>query len=192
MKNLFVALSFFLILVTPVWGQAPTPSNLQDNPAQEKRTDEVNEIESLDQKIQDLKEEILDLNTLLFRLQEDLLFPEDSSIIVFLSIEGANYFKLDSIKLHLDETMVSAYLYTDREIMALEKGGIQRLYTGNVKSGAHKLLAVFTGMGPQETDYKRAEIFTFEKEKGATFIKLIVRDDLNMKQPEFTYETWSQ
>ncbi len=148
------------------------------------------EIEALDTQIQKLKEEILDLNTLLFRLQEDLLFPEDSSVVIFLSIEGGNYFALDSVKLHMDDSMVSSYLYTDREVMALKKGGVQRLYMGNIKSGDHQLIAIFTGKGPQEKDYKRAETINISKEKGATFVKLIVRDNPEKKQPEFVYETW--
>ncbi|MFQ5579468.1 MAG: AraC family transcriptional regulator [Nitrospiria bacterium] len=147
-------------------------------------------IESLDPKIQTLKEEILELNSLLFRLQEDLLFPEDSSLVVFLSVEGGDYFNLDSVKLQLDDTMVSSYLYTQREVSALRKGGIQRLYTGNIKSGTHQLVAIFTGTGPQEKDYKRAETISIEKEKGASFIKIIIRDDGKKKQPEFKYETW--
>lgn len=147
-------------------------------------------IESLDPKIQDLKEEILELNTLLFRLQEELLFPEESSVTVFLSVEGSHYFKLDAIKLHIDDKLVASALYTDREVMALKKGGIQRLYTGNIRSGEHQLLVVFNGIGPQSLDYKRAESITIQKGKAATFIKLIVRDNLDLKQPKFTYETW--
>jgi len=149
------------------------------------------EIEALDPQIQQLKEEILDLNTLLFQLQEDLLFPEDSSVVIFLSMEGGNYFALDSVKVNLDDTLVTSYLYTDREVSALKKGGIQRLYTGNVKSGQHQLVAVFTGVGPQEKDYKRAEVIPFKKENKATFIKIIIRDNPVKKQPEFIYEAWN-
>jgi len=148
-------------------------------------------IESLDPKIQALKEEILELNAELFRLQEDLLFPEDSSVVIFLSVQGGHYFTLDSVKLHLNDTLVASHLYTDREVVALSKGGIQRLYQGNLKSGAHQLVAIFSGVGPQQKDYKRAETIQITKEKGATFIKLIVRDDAIIKQAEFTYETWN-
>ena len=149
------------------------------------------ELEALDPQIQNLKEEVLELNTLLFQLKEDLLFPEDSSMVVFLSIEGGHYFDLDSVKVTLDNTLVTTYLYTDRERSALKKGGIQRLYTGNIKSGDHQLVAVFTGTGPQELDYKRAETIPFQKENQATFIKLIVRDDPVKKQPEFIHESWN-
>ncbi len=158
-------------------------------PAEETQTPE-RDIEALDVTIQRLKDDVLDLNTRLFRLQEDLLYPEDSSLVIFLSVEGGNYFALDSVKLVLDDTMVTTYLYTEREVTALKKGGIQRLYMGNVKAGDHQLAAVFTGKGPQGQDYKRAESIPLAKEKGAAFLKLLIRDDEVKKQPEFVYETW--
>ncbi len=148
------------------------------------------QIDALDVKIQKLKDDVIELNTQFFRLQEELLYPDDSSVVVFLSVEGGNYFALDSVKLLLDNTMVTSYLYTDREVTALKKGGIQRLYMGNVKTGDHQLAAVFTGKGPQGQDYKRAETIALTKEKGAAFIKLVVRDDVAKKQPEFVYEMW--
>lgn len=147
-------------------------------------------IDTLDVKLQALKDDIIDLNTHIFRLQEELLYPEDSSVVIFLSVEGGNYFALDSVKLLLNDTLVTSYLYTDREVTALKKGGVQRLYMGNVKTGDHQLSAVFTGKGPQGQDYKRAETIPLHKQKGAAFIKLVVRDDLAKKQPEFAYEAW--
>lgn len=147
-------------------------------------------IDTLDVKLQALKDDIIDLNTQIFRLQEELLYPEDSSVVVFLSVEGGNYFALDSVKLLLNDTVVTSYLYTDREVTALKKGGVQRLYMGNLKTGDHQLSAVFTGKGPQGQDYKRAETIPLQKEKGAAFIKLVVRDDPAKKQPEFIYEAW--
>jgi hypothetical protein len=144
------------------------PASAQEAPSPER------DIEALDVKIQRLKDDVIDLNTL----------------VVFLSVEGGNYFVLDSVKLVLNDTMVTTYLYTDREVTALKKGGIQRLYMGNVKSGDHQISAVFTGKGPQGQDYKRAESITLAKEKGAAFLKLVIRDDEAKKQPEFVYETW--
>jgi hypothetical protein len=172
----FYWLALVLIFACPV-GAEDFPKPEQD-------------IDALDVKIQKLKDDVIDLNTQIFRLQEELLYPEDSSVVVFLSVEGGNYFALDSVKLMVDDTMVTSYLYTDREFAALKKGGVQRLYMGNVKAGDHQLAAVFTGKGPQGQDYKRAETIPLKKEKGAAFIKLVVRDDAAKKQPEFVYETW--
>jgi hypothetical protein len=169
-------LVLFLSIVCPAWAEEPpTPTK---------------EIDTVDVRLQKLKDDIIDLNTRIFRLQEELLYPEDSSIVVFLSVEGGNYFVLDSVKLMVDDAMVTSYLYTEREVVALKKGGVQRLYMGNVKAGDHQLAAVFTGKGPQGQDYKRAETISLNKEKGAAFIKLVVRDDAAKKQPEFVYEMW--
>ncbi len=190
MINKLIVCFFTLLLVVPTWAQETPKGRPMTASETASETVPTDSLESLDPKIQSLKEEILALNSLLFRLQEDLLFPEDSSLVVFLSVEGGNYFNLDSVKLHLNDTMVSSYLYTQREVSALRKGGVQRLYTGNIKSGAHQLVAVFTGTGPQEKDYKRAETISIEKKKGARFIKIIIRDDADKKQPEFKYETW--
>lgn len=165
-----------LLFALPVW-------------AEETQKPEQN-IEALDVKIQKLKDDVIDLNTQIFRLQEELLYPDDSSVVVFLSVEGGNYFALDAVKLMVDGAMVTSYLYTDREVTALKKGGVQRLYMGNLKAGDHQLAAVFTGKGPQGQDYKRAETISLNKQQGAAFIKLVVRDDLVKKQPEFAHETW--
>ncbi|NOY85253.1 MAG: AraC family transcriptional regulator [Nitrospirae bacterium] len=200
-------LMIFLLALVVFFFSGFTPLDAQEQPleigskisAQETEETSVSEaseiedsesIESLDPKIQALKEEILELNTQLFRLQEDLLFPEDSSVVIFLSVQGGHYFTLDSVKLHLNDTLVASHLYTDREVAALGKGGIQRIYQGNLKSGDHQLVAIFSGVGPQKKDYKRAETIQIKKEKGATFIKLIVRDNTVIKQAEFIYETW--
>ena len=160
------------------------PAHAQEAPAPSQ------EIETIDVRLQKLKDDIIDLNTTIFRLQEELLYPEDSSVVVFISVEGGNYFTLDAVKLMVDDAMVTSYLYTDREVAALRKGGIQRLYMGNLKTGEHQLAVVFTGKGPQGQDYKRAESIALFKEKGAAFIKLVVRDDPAKKEPEFVYEAW--
>ncbi len=183
----YVWVSFFcvILMLCPLTGRAEAAED-----SKEQNTVSA-DIDVLEPEIQALKEEIVELNTLLFKLQEDLLFPEDSSVVVFLSVEGDHYFQLDSVKLTLNDQMVASYLYTDREKKALKKGGIQRLYIGNVRSGEHHLVAIFNGEGPQQVDYKRAETFSFKKEKGPVFIKLIVRDHLEMKRVEFAYETWN-
>ncbi|HIE64492.1 MAG: tetratricopeptide repeat protein [Nitrospira sp.] len=139
-------------------------------------------IESLGTKIQTLKEEILDLNSRLYRLQEDLLFREDASLVIFLRVEGEDYFKLDSVKIRLNDTMVSSHLYSHREVTALLKGGVQRLYTGKIKSGVNELVAVFTGRDPEEKAYEQVETISIEKKEGATFIQIIIRDVADKKQ----------
>ena len=110
---------------------------------------------SLDQEVQTLKKDVLDLNRELFVLEEELLFPANTQVAVFVSMDVGEYFAIDSVSLKLDNKEVANYLYTEREAQALLKGGVHRVILGNLKAGDHELIAVFTGQGPHARDYKR-------------------------------------
>src|ERR1700689_5910655 len=103
---------------------------------------------ALDEQIQDLKKDVIDLNRDLFVLEEELLFPANTQVAVFVSMDVGDFFALDSIQLKIDNRDVTNYLYTPREVAALVKGGVQRLYVGNLKAGGHELGALFNGKGP--------------------------------------------
>ena len=141
--------------------------------------------QSLDKQVQGLKQEVLDLNRDLFVLEEELLFPANTQIAVFLSMDVGEFFQLDSVQLKLDNKVVTNYLYTDRENAALLRGGVHRLYLGNLRVGKHELVAVFTGKGTHERDYKRAATLVFDKQTESKYIELKVRDIERKLQPEF-------
>ena len=140
--------------------------------------------------VQDLKEQILELNKDLFILEEELLYPSNTQLAVFLSLDIGSFFALDAVKLTLDGELVSNYLYTDRQLDALARGGVQRLFIGNLKKGKHELVAVFTGRGPQGRDYRRATSVTFEKTSDAKYIELKITDQTANNQPEFVAKQW--
>ena len=126
----------------------------------------------LDQEIQGLKKDVVDLNKDLFVLEEELLFPANTQVAVFLSMDVGDFFSLDSVQLKIDQKEVINYLYTPREVGALLKGGVQRLYVGNLKVGSHELVAFFNGKGPSERAYKRGASLRFEKGVGAKYLEL--------------------
>jgi hypothetical protein len=146
--------------------------------------------QGLDTQVQDLKQDVLDLNRDLFMLEEELLFPANTQVAVFLSMDVSNYFEIDSVQLRLDDKQVANYLYTEREVDGLNRGGVQRLYLGNVKFGQHELVAFFTGKGPQGRDYRRGTTITFRKGEGAKFLELRVSDRQRAQQPEFVIKEW--
>ena len=148
------------------------------------------EFKSLDSDVQDLKKEVLDLNKDLFQLEEELLFPANTQVAVFLSVDVGPYFQLDSVQIKFDNKEVQNYLYTDREVDALNRGGVQRVYLGNVKVGKHELVAFFTGQGPHERDYKRGAKLNFEKGVGAKYLELKISDRQSKEQPEFMVKEW--
>jgi hypothetical protein len=148
------------------------------------------EFKSVDQDVQTLKKQLVDLNKDLFKLEEELLYPASTQVAVFLSVDVGTFFGLDSVTLKLDDTEVANYLYTEREVQALHRGGVQRLYLGNLKAGEHELVAFFTGRGPHERDYRRGATLRIEKEVGAKYVELKISDRVASLQPEFVVKVW--
>jgi hypothetical protein len=92
-------------------------------------------VSGVDTEMQSLKDEVLDLNRELFMLEEELLFPANTQVAVFVSMDVGEFFALDSVQLRIDDKPISNYLYTERELKALLRGGVHRLYLGNLKTG---------------------------------------------------------
>lgn len=145
---------------------------------------------TIDSEVQILKDEVLDLNRELFLLEEELLFPANTQVAVFVSMDVGEFFDLDSVQLRIDDKPVSNYLYTEREVAALLRGGVHRIYLGNLRTGEHELTAVFTGQGPHTRDYRRGAALKIEKGIGAKFVELRISDRDSKQQPEFLVKEW--
>ena len=148
------------------------------------------ELRSLDQDVQALKKDVLDLNRDLFILEEELLFPANTQVAVFLSMDVGALFALDSVQLKIDDREVANYLYTEREADALLRGGVHRVYLGNLRAGEHELVAFFTGKGPHDRDYRRGTTLAFEKGLGAKYLELKISDKVSGLKPEFLVKEW--
>jgi hypothetical protein len=145
---------------------------------------------ALDEEIQSLKTDAVELNRDLFRLEEELLFPANTQVAVFLSMDVGEFFALDTVELRIDNKQVSKHLYTPREAEALLKGGVQRLFLGNLRVGGHELVALFNGKGPNGQDYTRGAQLKFEKSVGAKYVELKISDRAAKRQPEFEIKDW--
>jgi hypothetical protein len=145
---------------------------------------------ALDETVQDLKKDVVDLNKELFVLEEELLFPANTQVAIFVSMDIGEFFALDSLTLKIDNKEVANYLYTPREAEALLKGGVHRVYLGNLKVGEHQLVAFFAGKGPNQRDYKRGANLKFEKGVGAKYLELKITDRQRRAQPEFAIKDW--
>ena len=151
---------------------------------------ERQQFRSLDEDVQSLKKEVLDLNRDLFLLEEELLFPANSQVAFFISMDVGEYFGLDSVNLKIDGKEVANYLYTEREAGALLRGGVHRVHMGNLKTGEHELIAIFTGKGPHVRDYRRGATMSFNKGIGAKYLELEITDRVKKQQPEFEIKEW--
>lgn len=97
------------------------------------------QIKGLDEQVQNIKEDVLGISSELSRLEEKLLYPSNTQVSVFVSFEPGTSFRLDAVKVKIDGKDVSSHIYTFKELEALRAGGVQRLYTGNVRAGEHTL-----------------------------------------------------
>jgi hypothetical protein len=167
-------------------GAAPAPAAEVAPPAEAAATD----TRGIDEATQQLKKDAIDLNRELFMLEEELLFPANTQVAVFVSMDVGEFFALDSVQLKVDDREVANYLYTEREAEALLKGGVHRVFLGNLKVGEHELVAIFTGKGPNQRDYRRGATVKFAKAVGAKYLELKITDRQRRAQPEFEIKDW--
>ncbi|MET0281918.1 MAG: AraC family transcriptional regulator [Steroidobacteraceae bacterium] len=174
-------------VTAPVRGAPPAANSV---PVSLPPASTLEDSRALDEQIQAIKKDVVDLNRDLFVLEEELLFPANTQVAVFLSMDVGEFFALDTVELRMDDKQVAKHLYTAREAEALLKGGVQRLFLGNLRVGSHELVALFTGKGPAGQDYSRGATLKFEKSVGAKYVELRVSDRQIKRQPEFLIKDW--
>ncbi|ABM18897.1 hypothetical protein [Marinobacter nauticus] len=176
--------SRFTALLAALTLALTAPAFAQTNPEEEKDGTAVAE------QVEALKKKVIRLNRDLFILEEDLLFPANTQVAVFLSVDTGKFLKLDAVKLKVDDEIVASHLYTERQVTALERGGMQRLYVGNLKTGAHQVTAFVEGIGPDQRPYKQAASLEFEKGTGTAALEIRVEDRSSDYQPSVSIVEW--
>jgi len=121
------------------------------------------QMRSLDEQVQEVKSDVLSIATDLGRLEERLLYPSNTQVAVFVSVPDDDAYRLDSVMLEVDGEPVAHYIYSFKELEALQSGGVQRLYTGNVPTGEHSLNVTYTGQLKSGKEFSRNDQFLFDK-----------------------------
>ena len=129
----------------------------------------------LDRDVQLLKKDVLDLAAEITRIEQQLLYPSDTHINVFISISGDDVFELESARLELDKAVIASHLYSPAEIAALFNGGVQRLYTGNLATGKHQVTLFITGRNSADEQFKHKAEYELHKTPEAGFIEIQIR-----------------
>ncbi|OUS27880.1 hypothetical protein A9Q98_08325 [Thalassotalea sp. 42_200_T64] len=138
-----------------------------------------------DKKLQQLKSDLVSLNKDIHLLKEQLLFPDSTRLSLYVSLAVNQNFSLHSVKVFVDDDEVIRKDFTDRQVNALEQGGIHRLYVGNVSAGEHTLTAFFTGVDEESRTYKRGITKTIMKKGIAKVIELKINNNKDPSQVEF-------
>lgn len=137
-------------------------------------------MKSLDEQVQEIKSDVLSIAAELNRLEEKLLYPSDTQVAVFVSLAEDEKARLDSVQIQIDGEPVAHHIYSFKELEALQKGGVQRVYTGNLSTGPHKLDIVVAGKG-----FEGSQTFEIEKAVGPKIVGLeLAANDFGQAQIE--------
>jgi hypothetical protein len=143
------------ILIILMMVASGTSSWAQDNSRAEMR--------ALDEQVQEIKSDVLGIAAELSTLEEHLLYPSNTQLAIFVSLASGEDFRLDAVQIQIDGELSAHYIYSFKELEALQEGGVQRIYTGNVPTGSHELAVSVTGKSQTGREFSRSESFTFNK-----------------------------
>jgi len=122
------------------------------------------QMRGLDEEVQEIKSDVLHIAEELNRLEEKLLYPSGTQVAIFVALAEGDGMRLDAVRLQIDGRLAAHYIYSAKELEALRKGGVQRIYVGNVATGEHQLEVVVDGKLEGGADFSRTEQFAFRKE----------------------------
>jgi hypothetical protein len=143
--------------------QPPQQKDQQQKPQQEQQGDKQR-MRGLDEQIQEIKSDVLRITAELSRLEEKLLYPSGTQVAIFVALAKGDPMRLDAVRLKIDGQLAAHYIYSFKELEALRKGGVQRIYVGNVVTGDHQLEVLVDGKLESGADFSRTQQFAFRKE----------------------------
>jgi hypothetical protein len=130
------------------------------------------QIKGLDEQVQDIKGDVLSIAAELNQLEEKLLYPSNTQVAIFVSLVKGETFRLDSVEIQLEGKPVAHHIYTFKELQALQKGGVQRIYTGNIRTGSHDLQVSIMGKFAGGADLRETERFKVKKDVGPKIVEI--------------------
>lgn len=130
------------------------------------------QIKGLDEQVQEIKTDVLAIAAELNQLEEKLIYPSNTQVVLFVSLVKGETFRLDSVEIQLEGRPVAHHIYTFKELEALQKGGVQRIYTGNIRSGEHDLQVTVIGKSAGGTDLRQTERYKVNKGVGPKIMEI--------------------
>lgn len=141
------------------------------------------EMRGLDEQVQEVKSDVLSISQELSRLEEKLLYPSGTQVAIFVALAKGDQMRLDSVRLQIDGQLATQHIYSAKELEALRKGGVQRIYVGNVTTGDHQLDVLVDGKLEDGKDFSRTEHLTFRKEVKPKLVGLTLAGPVSGNTP---------
>ena len=133
----------------------------------------ASEMRSLDDQVQQIKSDVLEIAAELNQLEEQLLFPSNTQVTIFIAMEDAS-FRMDSVRIGINDELATHHIYSFKELEALRTGGVQRIFMGNIPVGAHQLEVAVLGQLDNGSSFDRSERFEITKEVEPSLIGITV------------------
>lgn len=134
------------------------------------------ELKGQDEQVQDIKSDVLSISAELQKLEEKLLYPSSTEVSIFVSLAEGLTYRLDSVEIQMDGNPIARHVYSFKELEAMGKGGVQRIYTGNIRSGDHDLSVSVLGKTKGGSDLRKSERFKISKEVAPRIVELSLSD----------------
>ncbi len=134
------------------------------------------QIKGLDEQVQEIKSDVLAIAAELNQLEEKLLYPSHTQVALFLALDKGETFRLDAVEVLLDGRTVARHLYSFKELEALRKGGVQRIFTGNIKSGEHQLQVRYQALAENGNSLDRSGTYLLRKNIGPAMVEITLAD----------------
>jgi hypothetical protein len=150
------ALKKFWIVTAAALGVLASAASIADASYRE-------QMKGLDEQVQEVKSDVLGIAAELARLEERLLYPSNTHLAVFIALAERDTLRLDAVQVQIDGQLVAHSIYSFKELEALQRGGVQRIYTGNVSTGEHHMEVTIAGKLDTGKEYSRTERFAFSK-----------------------------
>ena len=177
-----VSLALLLCMLSaPGGAEQKTPP--QKTPQQKTQGNDRQQMRGLDEEVQQIKSDVLRITEELRQLEEKLLYPSGTQVAVFIALAKGDTMRLDAVRLQIDGQLVAHYIYSAKELEALRKGGVQRVYVGNVATGDHQLDVVVDGKLEGGADFNRTDHFTFRKEVKPKMVELTLSGSTSGNTP---------
>jgi hypothetical protein len=153
---------------------APVQGNKKTERKGADASSDQRQMRALDEEVQETKSDVLSIAAELSQLEEKLVYPSGTQVAIFVALAKGDQMRLDAVRLQIDGQLVAHYIYSAKELEALRKGGVQRIYVGNVATGEHQLNVLVDGKLKGGADFNRTEHFTFHKQVKPALVELTV------------------
>jgi hypothetical protein len=135
----------------------------------------ADERDSLEADMQDVKRLALEMHRDLIVTQDTKVFPEETQVDIFISMDIGVFFDVQSVKVVVDGAEAGEQAYSRKQARALTSGATQKIFVGNLSEGKHELTAIVSGVG-RHYPIRRGITLNLDKKPGTQVVNIRLSD----------------